>query len=451
MFRKLALLVVICVVILSQNGYAAYYKKSISQYGITWEFTEPVPVGRFVTGDYYVVGSCTIASITPAPTVSPARHGSQLDLHLSGKTYTDAKAGWDDRIPHGRYEESYRAYPPIHLHPGQALISSVSVEKPGEIENMFRPGYFNDKISTKTMAVITCLEEEVDSDAFRPGYADPAKTLYYARNLRRNLLPSLPKVTGTPELHIFEEYLDRPWVETGYDEFTVAGENMPCYGREYTRLVSHAALLLCLDFSPEEKEDLLLSMVQLGIDIRGLIEAGYKGWPAVGGHGNGRKLPLLFAGLMLNDSSMLSPYSGHPDVQFSEDIQTMYATGWTGAKAVFAGHAGKDGHPGKPDWGAYEHLHPRDWPGTTGESYRRCCTSITWVGEATAARLLGLEMHWDHPSFFDYVERWMTEDDSEFLKVILRETGKDFSQDWARQKQAWDEFVEQMYAHYWQR
>ena len=113
MFRKSAIIIAICATIFSQNGYASDYKKSISQYGITWEFTEPVPVGRFVTGDYYVVGSCTIASITPVPTVSPARNGSQLDIHLSGKTYTDAQAGWDDRIPFGRYEERYRAYPPF--------------------------------------------------------------------------------------------------------------------------------------------------------------------------------------------------------------------------------------------------------------------------------------------------------------------------------------------------
>jgi hypothetical protein len=127
----------------------------------------------------------------------------------------------------------------------------------------------------------------------------------------------------------------------------------------------------------------------------------------------------------------------------------MYDNCWTGASVVFAGHSGKDGHPNYDDRGAYEHLHPNQWPGGTGESYRRCCTSIAWVGEAVAARLLNMEGIWDHPSFFDYVERWMTENDSLHV-IIIRDAGMgDYSAAWARQRQAWDQFVEEMWHTYW--
>src|ERR1700731_2617503 len=39
--------------------------KSVSQYGITWTFEQPVPVGHFVNGDFYVAGAVTITNIEP--------------------------------------------------------------------------------------------------------------------------------------------------------------------------------------------------------------------------------------------------------------------------------------------------------------------------------------------------------------------------------------------------
>ena len=40
---------------------------SVSQHGVTWRFQEKVRVGRFVGGDYYVVGPVTVISISPPP------------------------------------------------------------------------------------------------------------------------------------------------------------------------------------------------------------------------------------------------------------------------------------------------------------------------------------------------------------------------------------------------
>ena len=48
-------------------------KAKVSQGGITWTFSEPVPVGQFVNGDYYVVGPCTITAISPEPIISTAK------------------------------------------------------------------------------------------------------------------------------------------------------------------------------------------------------------------------------------------------------------------------------------------------------------------------------------------------------------------------------------------
>jgi hypothetical protein len=48
----------------------------ITQEGITWTFSQAQRVGRFVNGDYYVVGPVTVVNIQPAPTPTNGLHGS---------------------------------------------------------------------------------------------------------------------------------------------------------------------------------------------------------------------------------------------------------------------------------------------------------------------------------------------------------------------------------------
>ena len=58
--------------------------------------------------------------------------------------------------------------------------------------------------------------------------------------------------------------------------------------------------------------------------------------------------------------------------------------------------------------------------------------------------------------FSAYVDRWMTEDDTEAFKIIKEQTkfppypatGLTCSADWARQRQAWDPFVKEMWQKY---
>ena len=103
-----------------------------------------------------------------------------------------------------------------------------------------------------------------------------------------------------------------------------------------------------------------------------------------------------------------------------------------------------------PGWGPYEHLPPDQWEGNCiGESYRRCCTSIAWVGQALAARLVDAQQNWNHDAFFAYVDRWMDPaGDAEYIQTILDLTGRDFSGSYAAHGQAWDDFVEEMWAQY---
>ena len=413
--------------------------KEVTQYGITWEFESEIRVGQFVNGDYYVVGPVTVIMIDPIP--GDGRNGSVLNQPANNR------AGYDSRILSGRYVPEQAATLPIQMKPGDSLISTISGGDPKTNTRLIRK---EDKSPSpvRTAAVLTCLAEAVPGDTFRPGYCDRKHVLYSAGDLRRDLLPKLARVESTPSINYWASIFQRPWVDTVQFEFALPYENMPSYGREIARAAGVGSLLLCLDYTDEEKEELLVNFVQVGIDLWSAVKSGYGGWPAHGGHGSGRKWIIVLSGILLGDEEMQSPKKTYPKVRFGEDMQTMYGTGWTGATALYAGHVGKDGLPNKVGWGAYEHLHPRDWEAHIGESYRRCCTSSAWVGEALAARILHVEEIWGHPAFFDYVDRWMTEDDREFVHVIKLHTRSDYTRYYTRQGFTWDVFVKNMWEKY---
>jgi len=431
---------------------------SVTKDGITWTFDRPVPVGQFINGDYYVVGPVTVIAIDPPPgTSTPYENGSVLNLPTP-----DNKSGFDSRLNDGVDESwwfnaNWRVYPPIALKAGDSLVSSISLTQAQihTLPEVMRSGDVN--ISpVRTVSILTVLSAPIASDAFRPSYCDRSQMLYYGSNLQRDLLPSLapPNPASTPPLSQFESWFRRPWIDTNPFLFDVPAEYMPSYGQHIAFADSYVGLLLSLDFAPDEKVNLTNYFVQYGIDLFGCVQAGY-GWPAFGGHRSGRKMPIVFAGILLNNEPMKNVSTLYPD-QFGEDMQTVYINelppagayqqAWQGAKVIYGGHYGvhHDGTPVSPGlYGPYEQLQPVDWPlyGTPpnqeqlGEAYRRCCTSVSWVGEALTMHLMQAEKIWNHPAFFDYADRWMFEDDSQAVADIYAQTNGnfDYSADWERQ------------------
>ncbi len=430
---------------------------SITKDGITWTFGQAVSVGQFVNGDYYVVGPVTVTAIDPAPTTSsPYENGSVVDLPTS-----NGKSGFDSRLNDGTdeswwFDATLRSYPPIALKPGDSLVSSISLAQIHSLPEVMRASDMSAS-PVATVSVLTVLSAAPSADAFRPSYCDRSQTIYHANSLQRNLLPALAPPTpsdpnaGTPTLAQFEALYRRPWIDMNPFLFDAPAEYMPSYGQHIAFADSYASLVLMLNFPADQKVNLTNYFVQYGIDLYGCVQTGY-GWPAFGGHRSGRKLPIIFAGILLNNDGMKNVSSLYPN-QFGEDMQTVYINqlppagtyqqAWQGATVIYGGHYGVDvgGQPVSPGlYGPYEQLQPVNWPlingnEQLGEAYRRCCTSVSWVGEALAIHILHAESVWNYPAFFDYVDRWMTEDDTQAIAEILAQTGFDYSANWERQMQ----------------
>jgi len=442
--------------------------ESVSQYGITWTFERPARVGQFVNGDWYVVGPVTIKTIDPRPLYGseiPRRELDQMDKERPEAQRVrngfmlnppaQMKVAYDSGVRNW-FDASLIQKLPVTMKPGDSLVSTISMPKNlvlhAQLRNKIERGV-DDSSPIRTAAVLTCVSSSQPPDAFRPAFCDRQQRIYLARNLKRELLPMAAATKSMPKVQQYIRFTQRPWVGTCFFGFEEPVENMPQYGLEYGRVVGISALLLCSDLEPQQKEPLLLNLVQVGIDLGGMVRAGHPGWTGWGGHGSGRKLPIVFAGILLGDDELACISGSYPKVSFGEDEQTAYGDCWTGAKVVFAGHSGIDvvtgqGRSRGNGWGPYEHTPPSQWQDgqNTSESYRRCCTSVGWVAQALALRLMHAERGWDHDAFFDYVDRWMYEDDAAFVKTIKEATGRDHDKEWARQGQAWDAFVNEMWA-----
>ncbi|MEM7263702.1 MAG: hypothetical protein AAF488_17065 [Planctomycetota bacterium] len=258
-------------------------------------------------------------------------------------------------------------------------------------------------------AVLTILSEVPLEGSFRPAYSGIDKSVRFREaDLNYSLLAQLPLVDSTPSIDTVERMFERPWIDHAprwSGRFHHPKGNMPDYGRDIADNVSTAALMLHLDFTNEEKRDLLVRFVQLGIDLYGIVlDGGKSNWLNDGGHASGRKWPILFAGLVLNDAAMLN--IGMLDTHFGEDDQTFYVRR-TGS-SINKGYGGyTEDDIGLPEWGVKHASEPNRDNRRWGATYRNCCTANSWSGFILAARIMDAIQLWNHNALFDYQDRYM--------------------------------------------
>lgn len=387
----------------------------VERHGITWRFDQEYVVGTFANGDPWVLGPVRILAITPRTVEVDGRvlHGSMIDPDPSSMLQGYDSAMYDDQARERYRDDLNRAWgvdaehPLVLAAPG-SLVSAISRTERGVTPTL------------QTAAVLTCVAAVPAPDAFRPPFAGHDKQIAYREaGLDYGVLQQLRPAEGAPAIDTVAAAFERVWLDHAPEwpvRYLHPLDNMPDYGREIAATVGTGALLLNSDLSNERKRLLLVRMVQLGIDLHGQLRAGGH-WPGRGGHGHGRKLPILLAGAVLHDARMLAvgrdfvsaPRPDAPTGQFfGEDGQTFFVTA-TAPGVWNGGHGGyTKEHDGLPEWGFAHVDEPQhDRAGWEDNPYRRCCTANGWVGEALAARMMGLQEAWNHPAFFAYMDRYL--------------------------------------------
>jgi hypothetical protein len=403
----------------------------ISQFGITWTFDKDYPVGRFANGDYWVVGPVTIVRIQPdsvelngrtinGSMINPSPRLGQRQGYDSAAYGMYARPGdFDPTLNVARpNNDDLSQNNPLVLLPGTSLVSTESTLQ------------VDGHTQLKTAAVLTVLHAPAEEGSFRPPYSGVDKTIRFNKEqLDYSLLASLKSVPGCPDLEAVERYFERPWIDhvpSWPARALHPVDNVPDYGREMATQIGIGALMLHLNFSNTQKEKLLVRYVQLGIDLYGIVQdGGEKNWIANGGHASGRKWPILFAGLVLNDPNMKN--IGRPDipdygpshpqyVHFGEDDQTFYVTqadvdathgpGWNPDYRDAQKIPYESEDIGLPEWGIVHAVAPEHSNKYWKTAYRSV-SSPCWGGIVLAAHIMGVKDLWNHNALFDYVDRYM--------------------------------------------
>jgi len=407
----------------------SYRASVLQQFGIAWTFDTDYPVGQFANRDFWVVGPVKIAGINPPSTLISGRikNGSMIN-----PAPANGSQGYDNSTPYNPYDAALNvaldrsAGNPLVLAGNSSLVSTISADVAGSLPQLQRA------------AVLTVLTSPVAPGSFRPSYCGTDKTVKFNKSaLNYSLLKSLAPVAGTPTLASVEGLFAAPWIDhkAGWvARYQHPSSNMPDYGREIYTNIGIGALMLHLNFTNAQKETLLVRYVQLGIDLYGVLTNGGSGhWINDGGQAGGRKWPILFAGMVLNDPAMKSigaksgdylyqngygPAHNPPDyLHFGEDDQTFYVASldvgltngptWNpdsrdGARIPYG-----TSDIGLPEWGIRHADYPEKSNKYLPTEYRNVA-GPPFHGTALAALLTpGGKSLWNHNAFFDYADRYM--------------------------------------------
>jgi uncharacterized repeat protein (TIGR02543 family) len=424
----------------------------IEQWGITWTFDKDVSLtgeagkyhcGRFANGDYWVVGPVKIISITPESFVGNGYRTHEGWVVPSGTTvngsminpmpgllqgYHSFGINWDANL---NVAMGVSSSSPLTVPIASSLVSAISREG-------LAPSYS----ALRTAAILTVVAQAPAAACFRPQYCGTTKPYYplTAIDNQLSLLKSLTPVANTPVLSTVEASFSRPWIDhlegwTG--RYIHPQDNMPAYGAEVHRAVSTGALMLQLDFRGGDiskdnntlKKTLLINYIQIGIDLYGIVSnGGNRVWTNDGGHAGGRKWPILFAGIMLNNASMkgigqksgdylyTSPYGpGNPPsdyIHFGEDDTTFYVT-QSEINTTMTPDARdtqviqySQSDLNMPEWGILHSTYPGRCNKWLPTEYR-ATAGMPFHGTALAALMMDAKGLWNHPAYFDYEDRYM--------------------------------------------
>ena len=412
---------------------ATTLQSSVSQYGITWTFDQPYPVGSYANGDPFVVGPVSITSITPESQVVTDNedgtdrvvNGTMLNPQGSVNGF-DSQSVFDLKF-YPSYDDS------LNQHPSRTG-SPISTSEASIVSCISRQSSSyggSDRGRISSYGVLTVIQREPRDGAFRPDpYGNGSKESEWNENdIDYTLLRNLSQVgSDVPDLNQITDKISHLWYEAtslngGLTTAQVfrAHDYQPSYGRDIGKVSADALLSAHLDYTKEQKRPLVAAIVQQGLDVYKQQTRGAE-WTNNGGHYGGQKDRMVFAAMLLNDDNIKAACdAGNTFVHGNEqqifyvsqadvDRQSCNDNDPSSTSGNPCGTSGstlyENGDIGLPEWGRNHYTSPctydcRSW----GSSYRWIGSS--YAGNALAVRLIpGAKDVWNWDAYFDYEDRY---------------------------------------------
>jgi hypothetical protein len=249
------------------TGFAAT-ATSVSQYGITWTFSQAHEVGQFANGDWWVVGPVTITALTP----EYVNGFNGWEINPTSTT----KQGFDKRVD--SFKDSLVPGLPRTITTAVSIVKSISTDT---TQATCRPCLRTAAVLT----VVTAIPPDSGATVFRPPYFGVAKPYISTTSLRTDLLPSLAPVANTPTLAATAANFQR--VQLDHKEGWTCramhpADNLPDYGSTIAGRNADGVLRLLLNDPLANRMPLLINLVQYGIDLTSMYKAANAG-PATAG------------------------------------------------------------------------------------------------------------------------------------------------------------------------
>jgi hypothetical protein len=399
-----------------------YDPNSVKSGDITFHFAEHYETGQFVDGQWWVHNNgedVVITSITPDSFNDDGRirNGAEINPLNEAEQGFDGLRDLDVVNTDMAYDATKNVDPgntgqALVLSAGNSVIKAISRE-----EDEQRP-------FITQAAILTILSETPPANSFRPAYVGTDKSIPATLDdLNYNVLGTYPRLDTTPDISEYVPYIEGVWLDhvTEWVQREVhPTSSMPLYGRELGKLTSIVGLQLQLDYTNAEKQAALIATVQYAIDLYGVLgngpingKEGYY-WYNSGGHNQGRKLPLLIGGLVLNHSGMLAAVNAENgnNLLFSEDQQTFYVSQTEIDRSVADDDEDQVDYTtadiGLAEWGIRYWDGPANYLNADWGSRYRTVTGNVYVVTSLAVRMMNAKEQWGWPAMFDYSDRYFS-------------------------------------------
>lgn len=388
----------IVVAMLLRFALPATAASSVSKNGVTWSFNQNYTTGQYANGDPWVLGPVTITSISPLPV--EGRNGTMVNPQLG------SSQGFDKDFSYNAYVSALNVGKnlPLTVAANSSVVSSITAD-----------GWVTYN-TIQMISILTVVQSAPASGSFRPRATGTGSraSLWNESQVDYTKLNTLPRapLTATPAISDYAGWFSYPWLELD-NNWTGRYLHMPYmalngYGKDMALRTGDAALLLNLDFTNAQKRDLLIGVIQAGIDNYGFISNGGS-WYNDGGHNLGRLTPLIIAAGVLNDNNLKAAIKGS-SMNFQEFQSTFFVSQ---TDVNLTNRIGTNGNPvyqytsadiGKPEWGIRHTGEPAKDNNYMGCQYRDINGS-THTAPTMAAKVMGLRSTIDWEPLFQYADR----------------------------------------------
>jgi hypothetical protein len=356
-------------------------------------------------------------------------------------TADDANGGqaWDSNGTY--YKASLMPSLPYAASAGQSIVKTISTSHSGDCSTT---GCVQ---GAAVLTVVASSPANNGATVFRPPFVGSAKPLFTTSALDAQL-PNLPRLSSTTTIDaslptLSDEAAVMQGPDPGYSVeewpgFHARANILPPNGSTtysfggdsssgdtyepgntalYTDAIFRAVIAKSGD-NETTRRQLVINMVQRGIDIYGEANAGMH-WYAAGGHNLGPRIMLGFSAWMLNnDSTLAAPLaSDNGQYNFAEsgDLRPNRVSGGQplhgqlfcthGATCEASYWAVQSGQiDNQNDYDPYGYI---DGGYVPSGSYEECCMSSALADEAMAVKLLpGMSTIWNNTMITKFANRW---------------------------------------------